>query len=51
MARLRRELAEVKMERDILKKQQRTLQRSRSKVRGNKGFAAQVSLSSGLPGT
>ena len=31
--RTKRELAEVKMERDILKKQQRTLQRSRYQVR------------------
>jgi len=32
LSRLRRELAEVKMERDILKRQQRTLPKSRCKV-------------------
>ncbi len=41
LARLKRELAEVKMERDI--KRQRTLQRSRSEVRDDREITAPVS--------
>ena len=42
LARTRKELAEVKMERDILKKQPRTLPGSRCPVRGDERIAAQV---------
>ena len=43
LARTRKELAEVKMERDILKKQPRTLPGSRCQVRVYKRDAAQLS--------
>ena len=43
LARTKKELAEVKMERDILKKRPRTLPRSRCPVRGDERVAAQVS--------
>ena len=42
LARTKRELAEVKMERDILKKQPRTLPRSRCQVRDDEGTAARL---------
>ncbi len=42
LARTKKELAEVKMERDILKKQPRTLPRSRCPVRDDEGTAARV---------
>lgn len=41
---IKRELAEVKMERDLLKKRQRTLPRKSGEVRDDEGIA------SGLPG-
>jgi transposase len=43
LARTKKELVIVKMERDILKKQPRTLPGSRCPVRDDKGTAAQVS--------
>ena len=43
LARTKKELAEVKMERDILKKQQRTLPRSRCLVRDDERIATQLS--------
>ena len=42
LARMKKELVEVKMERDILKKQPRTLPGSRCPVRGNERTATQV---------
>jgi transposase len=42
LARLKRENAELRMERDILKKQPRTLRRSRCQVRDDATIAAQV---------
>ena len=49
LARTKRELAEVKMERDILKKPLRTLPGSRCPVRGNEADAAHVPYSHGKP--
>jgi len=46
LARAKKELAEVKMERDILKKQPRTLRRSRCPVRVDEGTAARLPVSS-----
>jgi transposase len=43
IARLRRELAEVKMARDIIKRQQRTLRRIPSEVRDDKSTAPTIS--------
>lgn len=42
LLRIKRKLAEVRMERDLLKKQPRTSRRSRSEVRDHKGHAAHV---------
>lgn len=42
LARIKKELVEVKMERDILKKQLRTLPRSRCAVRGDEADAASL---------
>ena len=49
LARTKKELAEVKMERDILKKRPRTLPGSRCPVRGNEGDAAQLPHVYGKP--
>jgi len=49
LARTKKELAEVKMERDILKKRPRTLPGSRCPVRGNEADAAQLSHPHGKP--
>ena len=50
LARTKKELSEVKMERDILKKQPRTLRRSRCPVRDDEETAAQISVTAALPG-
>jgi transposase len=50
LARVKKENAELKMERDILKKQPRTLPGSRCPVRDDEGTAAQLSFTAAMPG-
>ena len=49
LAKTKKELIEVKMERDILKKQPRTLRRSRCQVRDDEGIAASLSFTARKP--
>lgn len=50
VVRLRKELAEARMERDVLKKRPRTLPRSHCQVRADEGVASRISGGSAVSG-